>query len=440
MEEALQIAIQIADALDKAHRAGVVHRDLKPGNIMLVRRGGASGPQDAKLLDFGLAKTGAHAVAGTALSMLPTTPLGLTVQGTILGTFQCMAPEQLEGQEADARTDIFAFGAVLYEMHTGRKAFAGKSHASLIGAILKDEPPPVSSVQPAAVPSLDHIIQRCLAKDPDERWQTAADVMRELKWLSTTGTQAAAARPEHSGTTRPIATMRARERVAWACVALLVLAGAAAAVYVARTTVAPNPSRIVFSVEPPDGTAFAATSAYPTISPDGRQLVFVVRGPTGVNRLAVKSLESPDARTLAGTDEPTSPFWSPDSREVAFFSGGQLKKIDVSGGTAQTLFAASDATGGTWNRDGIILFTGPTGALFRVAATGGEPTPVTTLDVSQRETSHRAHGFFRTDAGSCTLLSTRTPSSWDRSTPASEGSSCAPIRRRSMPLQGTSCS
>ncbi len=396
IEEALHIAIQIADALDKAHRAGVIHRDLKPGNIMLVRRGGPSGPPDAKLLDFGLAKTGASAVAGAGLSMLPTTPAGLTVQGTILGTFQYMAPEQLEGQEADSRTDIFAFGAVLYEMLTGRKAFAGKSHASLIGAILKDEPPPVSSVQPLAVPSLDHIVQRCLAKDPDERWQTTADLMRELKWLTATSTQASAVLQAQAGTTRPIATMRVRERIAWACVAALLLAGAVASVYLARMTTAPEPSRIVFSVESPDGMAYPANSpfaTYPTISPDGRQLVFVVRGPTGANQLAVRTLGSPDVRTLAETDAPTSPFWSPDSRAIAFFSGGQLKRVDASGGTPQTLCLAADAAGGTWSRDGIILFTGPTGGLFRVAATGGEPAPVTTLDASQKETSHQAPWF-----------------------------------------------
>jgi Tol biopolymer transport system component len=327
--------------------------------------------------------------------MLPTTPAGLTVQGTILGTFQYMAPEQLEGQEADARTDIFAFGAVLYEMLTGRKAFAGKSHASLIGSILKDDPPPVSSVQPAAMPSLDHIVQRCLAKDADERWQTAADVMRELKWLTATSTQTPAARQEQPGTTPPIATMRTRERVAWACVAALLLVGAATA-YVARMTTAPEPSRIVFSVNQPAGTALSfnnSATAHPTVSPDSRQLAFVVSGPTGVNQLAIRTLASPDVRTLAGAEGLASPFWSPDSRAIAFFSGGQLKRIDVSGGTPQTLCAASEAAGGTWNRDGIILFTGPTGALFRVAATGGEPSPVTTLDASRKETSHRAPWF-----------------------------------------------
>jgi serine/threonine protein kinase len=183
VEEALKVAIQIASALDTAHRAGIVHRDLKPGNIMLVRRGGPSGPPDAKLLDFGLAKVSTPAVA-VAASMAPTTPPGMTAQGTILGTFQYMAPEQIEGLDVDARTDIFAFGAVLFEMLTGRPAFEGKTRASLLGAILKDEPPPISKIRPGAPAALDRIVATCLAKEPDDRWQTARDLLRELKWVA----------------------------------------------------------------------------------------------------------------------------------------------------------------------------------------------------------------------------------------------------------------
>ncbi len=176
--EAVQIAMQASDALTSAHRAGIVHRDLKPGNIMLTKSG-------AKLLDFGLAKAAAPAVASTSLSMLPTTPpgkAGLTEQRTILGTFRHMAPEQLEGKDADARTDIFAFGALLYEMLTGRKAFEGKSHASLIGAIMHADPAPVSSVQPLAPRSLDRVVRKCLAKDPDERWQSARGTSTRVAW------------------------------------------------------------------------------------------------------------------------------------------------------------------------------------------------------------------------------------------------------------------
>src|ERR1700730_18646659 len=177
LDRALEYAIQIADALNKAHRAGITHRDLKPGNIMLTKTG-------ATLLDFGLAKAGGPVGAAPGLSMLPTTPPGLTVQGTILGTFQYMAPEQLEGHEADARTDIFAFGAIVYEMITGRKAFEGKSQASLIAAILEREPPPISSQQPLVPQTLERVIRRCLAKDTDERWQTASDLSTSLQWIA----------------------------------------------------------------------------------------------------------------------------------------------------------------------------------------------------------------------------------------------------------------
>src|SRR6202049_272580 len=178
LEQVLQYAIEIADALDKSHRKGVTHRDLKPGNIMLTKSG-------TKLLDFGLAKLKQEvAPANVQLSQLPTANDPLTAQGTIVGTLQYMAPEQLEGKEVDARTDIFAFGAVVYEMATGRRAFEGKSQAGLIAAILKDEPPAMSSLQPVTPPALDRVVKTCMAKEPDDRWQTARDLSRELKWAS----------------------------------------------------------------------------------------------------------------------------------------------------------------------------------------------------------------------------------------------------------------
>ena len=202
--QALTIAIEIASALDRAHRAGIVHRDLKPGNIMLTKVG-------AKLLDFGLAKSSPLVVAGAAESTLAATTPNLTAQGAILGTFQYMAPEQIEGREGDARTDIFAFGAVLYEMVTGTRAFSGKTHASLISSILKDEPRPITELQPLTPPLLDHIVSRCLAKDPDERWQGASDLTRELQWISQTGALGRGTVPPHPPG-RPRAPCRVRDR------------------------------------------------------------------------------------------------------------------------------------------------------------------------------------------------------------------------------------
>jgi serine/threonine protein kinase len=191
-EQVVKYGVEIADALEKAHRQGIVHRDLKPGNIMLTKSG-------VKLLDFGLAKalpapaaTGGTAPGGEGASRLPTEgaiSLPLTERGTILGTFQYMAPEQIEGAQTDARSDIWALGAVLYEMATGRKAFSGKSRVSLIGSILKDEPPPISAMQPMTPPALDRVVKTCLAKDPDERWQSAHDVKSELSWISESGSQ-----------------------------------------------------------------------------------------------------------------------------------------------------------------------------------------------------------------------------------------------------------
>ena len=248
LDQALRIAIQIASALDTAHRAGIVHRDLKPGNIMLTRSGGASAPPMAKLLDFGLAKASAPTVAGADRSMQPTSPPSLTAPGTILGTCQYMAPEQLEGREADARTDIFAFGAVLYEMLTGKKAFEGNSHASVSAAIMSADPTPVSALQPLTPQALDRVIGTCLAKDPDERWQSARDVLRELQWIAETGLQVSGAAPRAT-------TVRTRERLAWMMAA--VATGAAlgfGTLQFARPR--PQPAAAIrFQVSPPVGSS-----------------------------------------------------------------------------------------------------------------------------------------------------------------------------------------
>ena len=368
LDQALQIGIQIADALAAAHRATIIHRDLKPGNVMLTKSG-------AKLLDFGLAKTGAPAVAGS-LSMLPTTPPGQTQPGTILGTFQYMAPEQLEGQDADTRTDIFAFGAVVYEMVTGKKAFEGKSQASLIAAILEREPLPISKIQPLVPPALDRVVTRSLSKAPDSRWQSAADLEDELRWIAGGGGMAVG-RPESRGRSGQLA------RALLGMSGLTIVALSVPAVKHLREQPASSPEvRLELT------TPATREPLHFAISPDGEHLVFVASG-EGPQRLWHRPLAAVTARPLDGTEGAEYPFWSPDSRAVGFFASGQLKRIDLAGGPPQVVGAAPNGRGGTWNRDGTILFA-PTNAsaLFVVPASGGKPQTVTTLD-PPRQGSHR---------------------------------------------------
>ena len=383
LDQALRYAIEIADALDKAHRAGIVHRDLKPGNVMLTKGG-------TKLLDFGLAKTGAPAVVGASLSMLPTTPPNLTAQGTILGTFQYMAPEQLEGQDADARTDIFAFGAVLYEMLTGKKAFEGKSHASLIGAIMHSEPPPLSVVQPLAPRSLDRIVRACLAKDADDRIQSARDVVLQLTWVIEDDPGATAAGPS--------ARRGDRERMAWALVAVATAAAIALGIPYFRHASTTDSPLVRFAVVPPQNVTFgtAGGQSVPAISPDGRRVAFVATR-AGSSLLWVRALDSLEAQPLPGTENAAFPFWSPDSRAVGFFaSDATLKTIDASGGPVRTLcnVPSGAAGGGTWSPAGVIVFSSLAGGgLFTVPANGGTPAPITTPDASHGERAHRFPSF-----------------------------------------------
>jgi serine/threonine protein kinase len=339
LDQVLRYGIEVADALDQAHRHGITHRDLKPGNVMLTRSG-------AKLLDFGLAKLRGPEPVWSDGSSLRTEAGALTEKGTLLGTLQYMAPEQLEGKDADARTDIFAFGTVFYEMATGRKAFEGKSQASLIAAILEHEPAAMLSLQPMTPPTLDRVVKKCLTKDPEERWQSAHDLKDELKWIAEAGSQA--------GTAATTLTQRKRwEWLAWIVAAVLFLAALPFVVaYFRRAPVEVHAVR--FPIPPPEKESFGANLS---ISPEGRRLAFNATDASGRCLVWVRPLDSLSAQPLPGIDGCYLPFWSPDGHSIGFFTLGKLKKLELSGGTQQTLCDAPFGQGGTWNRDGVILFT-----------------------------------------------------------------------------------
>ena len=380
--ELLRTGIEIADALDRAHRAGIVHRDLKPANVMLTRSG-------SKLMDFGLARaTGMAGPAGGsgatlgALSQSPTIAQALTAEGTIVGTFQYMSPEQLEGREADARADLWALGCLLYEMATGRRAFDGRSQASLIGAIMSTEPPPISAssadaAPTGAAPALDRLVRACLAKDPDQRIQTAHDVKLQLQWIAEGGSQA--------GAPAPVAIKRrGGEVIPWAVagVAALVALALGAATLLRK----PAPAEVLrFEIRLPRSVA-AVT--WPSVSPDGRKLAFLASDSTGTRRIWVRSLDALDAHPLTGGDVSARPFWSPDSRFLAFIVDGKLRKVPADGGPPVTICDAPGGSDGAWGREGVILFDGAGGDSIRqVPASGGTPKPATTMDHAHGETN-----------------------------------------------------
>jgi eukaryotic-like serine/threonine-protein kinase len=386
-DQVLRYGCEIADALDKAHRQGIVHRDLKPANVMLTKSG-------VKLLDFGLAKAVAPAAArsGASLTTLPTQAgRDLTAEGTILGTFQYMAPEQLEGRDADARTDIFAFGAVLYEMATGKKAFSGRSQASLISSIMTSEPAAASTVVPTAPPAFDRVVRTCLGKDPDDRWQTAHDIAVQLKWIQE-GAPAAGA----PSVVQPRPRSAARF-LPWA-LALLASAGLIALLVRDRQRAAVRAPVTRFSILAPENSMFTPpgelSSSQMALSPDGRTVAFVANSSGSRPLLWTRSLDSLAAVPLPGTEDALHPFWSPDGRSLGFFTPTVLKRVELSGGSPQRLCDAVAGRGGTWSPDGVIVFAqSAPSPLLRIPESGGEPQPATALDRSRAEDRHRFPSF-----------------------------------------------
>ncbi len=363
-QEAVQVGAQIASALAAAHAAGIVHRDLKPGNVMLIRTG-------VKLLDFGLARVAAPPPGpNDATALKP-----LTAEGTIVGTLQYMSPEQLEGKELDARSDLFSFGCVLYEMLTGRRAFDGDSRASIVAKVMTSEPPALTEVQPLAPAALERLVRSCLAKDPRDRWQSAADLATALGVVWASPPVPAPGRPE------------ARTTRLWLIAALAAIALATAAFFAGRAR-APKPVPMRFAVHPQGSFGGSAVTSWLAVSPDGRRIAFVARDAERTTRLWVRALDSVAAQPIPGTEDAASPFWSPDGRELGFFADRALKRVALGGGAPVTIAEPGEGTAAWLANDTIVfgIWTEKSSHLWRVSGRGGVPVPLTRL--GEKETWH----------------------------------------------------
>jgi len=418
LDQALTVATEIADALSAAHRQGVIHRDLKPGNVMLTKAGAARhGSPQAKLLDFGLAKLTGHGERAAAAHLVsaPTRSTPLTGEGMIAGTLQYMAPEQLEGRPADARTDLWALGAILYEMLTGRRAFEGTSAASLITAIMGAEPPALPALQPLTPPAVDRLVRRCLAKAPDDRPDTAHDVASELRWL-------------RESSDAGVATPGGRGR-AGARRTLLLIAAAVLLVAVGLgigSLLGPSPppllvTRVSLDVRPADALSgsnpLESLKRRPSrtaiaLAPDGRLLV-VSASKGREQQLYARHLDRDDASPIKGSEGGEMPFFSPDGRWIGFWADGVLRKIPVAGGPAVEICRTSQPTGASWCADSAIVFSRDAGGLWQVPDDGRTAKPLTTLDATTGEWSHRLPHALPGGRGVLyTSVSTRDPSGW----------------------------
>jgi eukaryotic-like serine/threonine-protein kinase len=386
LAEVYRVGSDIAEALDVAHRQGIVHRDLKPGNIMLTKSG-------AKLMDFGLAKPLAASVASSSVppsftavaTMSGPSPLSpLTTAGSIVGTIQYMSPEQIEGKEADARSDIFALGAVLYEMASAKRPFEGKSQISLASAILEKDPAPITALTPQAPRSFEYVLTTCLQKNPEDRFQSAQDVKLQLRWI-------AAEKPLQTTVSAPsLRGVKKRELGLWVAIGLLAAALVAVGAFPFLHRAQPKVLRT--SINAPEKHTINLMGDYagpPVLSPDGTMVVFAASDAEGKGALWVRSMNSPEARPLPDTDGAIFPFWSPDNHSIGFFAASKLKTIEIGSSSSQTIADAPFGRGGAWTLSGVILFASNTQTqLFRVNASGGAVSDLTTINHTQH-TSHR---------------------------------------------------